>query len=1143
MGVNSQVIYYEKEISVTTVSKLVKIDSLSIIPASLKVYDENKLNLIDDSLYVVDFYNSTIMFSEELISTNEKLIIVYRTFPFDLSLSYASKDTLTLLRPKDSLQLKDYFIYPIDNKANNKFDGLISTGNISRGITVGNNQSASVQSNLDIRLSGNLTEDIEIQAVITDNSIPIQADGNTYQLQEFDKVFIRLKKDNTILTAGDYEVFSPKGYFLPYSKKSQGGMLNHSWKSLNSKSDTIKQSMHFSYGIAKGKFAKNSFKGMEGNQGPYRLKGNNNEIYVVVLSGTERVFLDEQLMTRGYDNDYVIDYNLAEIRFTNKRIISSESRIVVEFEYSDKNFARTLITGSYIYTTSKSEFWINLFAEQDMRNQPLHQDLSEEDKRILSLAGDNPEQWLVNSVDSLSFSSDFVMYALVDTLGYDSVLVYSTDADKAHYRASFSYVGLGNGNYIHSKSIANGRVFEWVQPINSIPQGDYEPVMVLIPPRKQRQVAAGLKQKINKNLEFGFEVSVSDNDINTFSDVDNNDNIGAAAKIYLQHLNEIDLKGKKYNFRKLISYEFDEANFNAVERFRSVDFERNWNIENISLLKNKHIFSALLGLEMKNIKLIDFQSDYIYLPSMMKGSKNNLNVNLNNEKFSIKHNTMFMSSDMSTYSTNFLRNKGTILYKTNFLNPGIAFDNEYNVFSILVDSLMPNSYSFAEFEPFVVNSNNSKLNYKLYHKYRINNAVANNALKHSYTANESGFSIGNKEEKKNRFSVLFALRETEVKDSSLTKLMNDRQIISRFDNSLNLFKGSILSTTFYETGSGLEAKKSFTYIEVLPGQGLYTWTDYNNNGIKELDEFEPAVYQQEANYIKILLPVNEFVRVNTIRFSETLIIEPQRYFRESEKKYAKVISNFSNRLNFSIDNKTESAEIIDRFLPFSGTLRDDSLLINSSSIIRNVFSFRRGHPIFSAWHTFSDNYVNSLMINGKDSRRNVRHEYRMIWNFSKSTGLEGLVSHGSKQNISDYLISRNYFIKFYELDQGIHYQPTNNTRITLKFRFKQSDNSLGSLEESAKILSLGPEIRLPIKSKQNLNIRFLYHNIKYNSTINTPLAFEMLESLNPGNNFTWNINLQASLSSNLQLNFIYEGRKSDNQKIRNFGSLQLRALL
>ena len=71
---------------------------------------------------------------------------------------------------------------------------------------IGNAQDLSVLSNIDLRIVGKLTDDIKIQAVISDNNLPFQEDGSTYKLQEFDKVYVRIYNDMNELIAGDVEL-------------------------------------------------------------------------------------------------------------------------------------------------------------------------------------------------------------------------------------------------------------------------------------------------------------------------------------------------------------------------------------------------------------------------------------------------------------------------------------------------------------------------------------------------------------------------------------------------------------------------------------------------------------------------------------------------------------------------------------------------------------------------------------------------------------------------------------------------------------------------------------------------------------------------------------------------------------------------
>lgn len=356
---------------VVTADSLV-LDTLSLIPGSLFFYRPSG-SPADTAGIRTDPAAATVRFPAAM--RGDSLLAVYRVFPLLLTQSYRRRDRSVI--EKGFSGEYNPFTYPGSTAGENifKMEGLNRSGNISRGITFGNSQDLVVNSSFNLQLAGKLGDDVEILAAITDNNIPVQPEGNTQQIQDFDKVFIQLSKDKSKLIVGDYELRRPESYFMNFYKKGQGASFTSEYPIHPDGKKQMRTGV--SGAISKGRFARNVITGIEANQGPYRLSGSENETFIVVLAGTEKVFIDGQEMVRGEQYDYIIDYNTAQLTFTSRRPVTKDSRIVVEFQYSDKNYSRTLYFLNQEYKDERLSIRGSFFSEQDAKNQPLLQDLDD----------------------------------------------------------------------------------------------------------------------------------------------------------------------------------------------------------------------------------------------------------------------------------------------------------------------------------------------------------------------------------------------------------------------------------------------------------------------------------------------------------------------------------------------------------------------------------------------------------------------------------------------------------------------------------------------------------------------------------------------------------------------------------------------
>ncbi|MDP4274239.1 MAG: hypothetical protein Q8907_08175 [Bacteroidota bacterium] len=1108
------------------------VDSLSIVPGTLRLFNQAG-QLIPDSAYQTDYAKSQIMPHKKL--KGQTVTLMYRHFPYSFTKPYFHNDFSKLKNLSVNSHAPIRFEM-LDGKSFPLFenDGLTKSGSLSRGISFGNNQDVIVNSVLNLQMSGKISNNLNLAAAISDNNIPIQPDGYSQQIQDFDKVYISIYNDNLNLTAGDFELESPAGYFMNLYKKSQGIKFSATVKT--GKESLLKTIV--SGAISKGKYNRMLFNGQENNQGPYLLTGVESETNIIVLSGTEKVYIDGKLMKRGQDNDYTIDYNSAQITFTAHQLITKDKRIAVEFEYSDKNYARFLIFNANEFQNKAGRFWLNLYSEQDSKNQPLQQNLTQAEKQILHDAGDNSSLAVVPDVDSIEYNNNEVLYRRCDSIVagilYHKVFVYSTNRDSAHFRLGFSYAGSGNGDYVQIASSANGKVYKWIAPVNGIRQGDYSPVVQLIAPQKKQMLTFGGETRLSPFTRAGFEAALSNNDVNTFSEKDKQNDLGFAYKIsLLQDILTRDTTQTRLNTG--IKFQHINKNFTPVERIKTVEYERDWNLSTSETQIEEDLLNCFLNFKNRNQQTANYSFDLLGRGNNYRGTKHVFSGSWQKNGFELTANGSLLNTKDNINKTTFLRHTVSLSKQLGPLKAGIIESTEDNRWkSTHGDTLTSSSAAFREYEYFITRADSDGNKIFASYKNRKDFLPASGNLKLASTGHDFNLGFEFLKNPGNTLKTSFTYRKIILADALLSNETSENTVLGRIENRLRFYKGLMNSSTFYEVGSGVQLKQEFSYVEVAQGQGVYTWNDYNHNGVKELNEFEVATFQDQASYIRVYVPTNQYIRTFSHMLNQTLSIQPQKiwYNKKGLRKFA---TRFSDMFAYRIDRKNLRNNLWENINPFSSTSENE--LVNMNYSLRNTLSFNQSNPVYGIDYILNNNRSQILLSNGIDSRNSLTHGINIrLTPFSALTLLNSFDA-GHQAYTSEYFPGKNFSIHSWsnELSAKLYLGTSLQTDLSATLSGKRNIAGEKSLEKN-----LGLELKINIPKQANISAKGNYIYYNFNSDSSTSLAYEMLQGLQPGSNATWTVLLERSLINGLDINFIYNGRASKDSKVVHTGSVQAR---
>ena len=1086
----------------------IRFDSVPINPQSFKVLAGQKI------LYPTEyeiFYNEALL----IISAEkyQEITIEYFRFPAFITKTYSPFDKKFIV-PNNSNTRQLYSLTTNKKTTELKlFDGLKTSGYINRGITSGNNQSTVANSSMDINIEGKLSDKVAIRANIFDTNIPLQENGYSQSITDFDRIFIELYSKDWRVKAGDISLKNESSYFLAFEKQVSGLEVA---ASINTNTKIAA-----SGAIVRGQFSSYDFVGIEANQGPYKIFGPNNEPNFVIIAGSEKVFVNGSKINKGINEDYLIDYNIGEVRFNTTFPITNDMRIRVEFQFSNRNYTRFISYEKAEYKTNNVELSGYFYNENDVKNQPIQVSLTAAQKQILANAGNNTNLMVGESAYPDVFDANRILYKKVQS-GTNDYFEYSTNENDNLFTVTFSNVNNNEGDYILSETFANGNVFVYV----GTNLGNYQPITQLIAPTKLQVAVLNSSYKPSKKTTILTEVAFSNNDQNLFSTIDNNQNKGIATKLAWKQT----LLDKKWKLLSDVNYLFIHRNFNTIQRFQSVEFNRDWNLNNPT--GNQQQIGIDLSLQKSEDTFLNYSFQQLQFSDNFKGEKHLITSNLQLKNTSFYTNSSFLSNNSEIQDNTFLRVKAGIeqrLLKSwfgGFLN----IESNNGVIKQTQEAILTN-HQFKEYEGYIGLGDSTKVFAKVGFNYRDNDSIRTNTF--TEINNRKTYYLDAKiiQTERTNLSLFANYRETENAFSENQKALNSKIIYNQ-----RFLKNFITLGTSYETSSGNVAQQDFVYVEVEAGQGFYTWIDYNDNGIQEFDEFEVAEFQDQANFLRVPLPNLQFIATQSAKINQSITLNANQWSNKTGLK--KVLSHFYNQFFLSSRNELERARNSFNLNPFNMS-KDQQISVNFT--IKNSLYFNRGLQNFSATYTYAKaENKQQYSIGSQDTDTNYQqidfqHKISKFWLID----LQGKLSENKLE--TENFNNRNYEIDVIAFQPKISYVLNNDNRFAAFYHMKNKENTLAEFEK-LKQQKIGIEYFYTGKSTSQFNANFTTFFNDFSGNPNSPVGYQMLEGLQEGTNYTWTFLWNKKLNSFLNVNLNYKGRKSLNSKTIHTGTINLKAV-
>ncbi|MBL1213674.1 MAG: hypothetical protein D8M61_10045 [Ignavibacteriae bacterium] len=1100
------------------------VSSVSIIPLTEKIILRGKV--LNKNDYKISYQKGSFSLSGSLAySIFDTLYVSYDALKLSLKKNYSRRslvvkydeetgDTIKVFQSANSL-LSSESIFG---------RGIQKSGTLVRGFTVGTTRDFTVSSGLRLQLSGQLSEDIEIVAALTDENSPIQPEGNTERLEELDKVFIQVRHPNAIGTFGDFDLNERIGEF---------GLVTRKLKGL--KSEFIFDDYQATVAIAgsRGKFNTNQFNGTDGLQGPYRLNGINNERDIIVIAGSEKVFIDGEQMKRGENNDYVIEYSSAELTFTPQRVITSSTRITVDFEYTDRQYDRNFFGANFksSFFDDKLKIKLNYAREGDNEGSPIDLILSESDIKILEDAGDDRFKAVKTGVALVppdSTGRRVGIYTQIDTtLNGESFQIYKYAPGDTNsvYSVKFSQVGNGNGDYVR-ESLGN---YTFI----GIGQGDYLPINLLPLPQLKQMGNILIEAEPFKDVNIGLELAGSLFDKNTFSKLDGNDDGGAARTITL-NIKPRELNIGNISFGKAgltFKDRFVHSRFTSLDRFNDIEFNRDYNV-GTDAGENEQLRE--FGLKLIPVDELNVTSKYGFLKRGESLTSNRFltDVNFSNQKtYNVVYDFDYVETKRPTLKSNWTKQLGDASYQFGKFRPGVNFLSEEKKDKIPnKDSLSSGSLKYLEGAPYIEVSDISGFSFLAKYSIRDESFPIDGQLEKESRASMTTFSSKYRGIKEVSTSLDLTVRKKKFTDKFKQRGLSDNEtVLIKSQTRLNFWNKLVDSDIFYEASTKASSRLEKVFIKVPRGDGNYIFLgDLNNNGLPDESEFEQVT--DDGDFIQSTVPTTKLFPVIELKASTRWKFDLKKLFRNADSFIEKIVKPISTETFLRVEENSTVEETSKIYLmKFSNFLNDSTTIRGFNQLQQDIHLFRNRSDLSLRFRYIERENLNRFTAGierGSFTERSLRLRFKLVKEVSNQTEIinqSDNVSAPASSNRARQVSSNSFNTDF-------SYRPIRNLEVGFKVSFGRIednfpttptviDNNFQSLRFNLSFAGKG-RIRAEAERDELLS-----------STTTNAIPFEVTRGKVIGKNYRWRFSFDYRVAANFQTTVSYDGRKQGEGKV------------